>query len=238
MWLLAYYAATALFSLKPATATASGGKTLLVPTPFAIKMALLDVVCRLEGQDHAAAIWDTWLGSLRIALRPPARVVVNNTFIKVLRPRRNPAKPGSLHAGFFQQTISYREYAQWDDNLGIALELVEGVDATQLAFWLLNINYLGKRGSFIQLQGPPRSADTLPDGFIEINGVLGIVSMNALLTQLDDIGEGATFAHVDIYSGKRISLGKQRILRHVALPYQLVASSRGYSYYERQDDRS
>jgi hypothetical protein len=236
MWLIAEYAASALFSLKPATATASGGKTLLVPTPFAVKMALLDIICRLEGRDHAAKVWDDWLGVIHIALRPPGRIVVNNTFIKILRPRRNPAKPGSQHAGYFQQTISYREYAQWDDALGLAFELGENVDADRLPYWLLNINYLGKRGSFVQLQGLPQRVDVLPDGFIVVNGELGTMSLNALLTQLDDVGEETTFAHVDIYSGKRIQLGKQRILHHVALPYRLTASSRGYSYYERQED--
>lgn len=49
MWVSAEYEATALFTLKPALATSSGGKTLLVPTPYSIKMALLDVACRLEG---------------------------------------------------------------------------------------------------------------------------------------------------------------------------------------------
>jgi hypothetical protein len=238
MWLIADYAASALFSLKPATATASGGKTLLVPTPFAIKMALLDIAIRLEGRERAAAAWDEWIGAARVALCPPERIVVNNTFIKVLRPRRNPAAPGSQHAGFFQQTIAYREYAQWDDVLGLAFELGESADVERLSRWLFNINYLGKRGSFVQLQGPPQQVETLPDGYIVIDGDLGTMSLNALLAQLDDVGEGTPFAQVDIYSGKRIQLGKQRVLRHVALPYRLVASSRGYSFYERQDGDS
>jgi len=42
-----------------------------------------------------------------------------------------------------------------------------------------------------------------------------------------------TFDHADIYSAKRITLGKERILRHVVLPYRLARSSRGYSLYER-----
>ena len=58
-WIWADYAATALFTLKPATATPSGGKTLLIPTPFAIKMALLDVVCRVEGRATGEAVWPT-----------------------------------------------------------------------------------------------------------------------------------------------------------------------------------
>lgn len=231
MWLIAQYEATALFSLKPATATASGGKTLIVPTPFAIKMALLDVLCRLEGQPTAEQVWEDWLVDLRVALQPAQAVVVNNTFIKILKPRRNPAEPGTQNAGYFQQTISYREYAQLVGPFAIALE-VNGEDmAGWLARWLLNVNYLGKRGSFIQLQEVPRLVEDLPGGFVIVDGQISGMPLDALLTQLDDVGEGMTFAHADIYSGKPIRLGVQRVLRHVALPYRLVSSSRGYSYY-------
>src|SRR5260370_14710648 len=121
MWILAEYEATSLFSLKPATATSSGGKTLLVPTPFAIKMALLDVVCRTEGQAAGAAAWPA-LCAATVALRPALRVVVNNTFTRILKPRRNPAQPGTPHAGPMQKTIGYREYAFLDGELGIGIE--------------------------------------------------------------------------------------------------------------------
>ena len=52
---------------------------------------------------------------------------------------------------------------------------------------------------------------------------------------LDDCGPNMTFEHADIYNAKRITLGKERILRHVVLPYQLTRSSRGYSLYQRLD---
>lgn len=233
MWLTAEYEATSLFSLKPATSTASGGKTLLVPTPFAIKMALLDVICRVEGQPTAEHVWDTWLSATTIALQPAQAAVVNNTFIKILKPRRNPAAPGTQHAGFFQQTISYREYAQLVGRLGIAVTLPSSVDANQVATWLLNVTYFGKRGSFFQLQQPPRVVEELPDDFIIINGDVTGAPIDSVLTQLDDVGDDVAFTLVDIFSGKRLQLGKHRVQRHVALPYRLVASSRGYSYFER-----
>ncbi|MBP8972742.1 MAG: hypothetical protein KBH93_02610 [Anaerolineae bacterium] len=231
MWLVAEYEASALFTLKPATATASGGKTLLVPTPFAIKMALLDVACRLEGQTAAAEAWK-WLGGLTVALRPAPTVVVNNTFTKVLKPRRGETRPGSKHAGYFQQTINYREYAHLAGTFAIALQLSADADAERLARWLLHVNYLGKRGSFIQLQGVPEIVDVLPEDFIVVDGQLQGFDLGAVLTQLDDVGEGLSFERANIYSGEKITLGKHRVLRHVALPYRLVASSRGYSHYE------
>ena len=41
-WLVVEYRPTALFSLKISLATSSVGKTLIVPTPYAIKMAYVD----------------------------------------------------------------------------------------------------------------------------------------------------------------------------------------------------
>lgn len=230
MWLIAEYEATALFSLKPAGATSSGGRTLLVPTPYAIKMAILDVAIRTDGVAVADELMN-WLAPAQVAISPPERVVVNNTFIKVLRPRRNPAKEGSADAGYFQRTIAYREYAQLDEGFAIALEIDDAYHH-YLRDYLMKVNYLGKRGSFIQIQEIPHAVDDLPDDFIPINGEIGEFGLDSIMTQLDDTGDDVTFEHVNVYSGKRIRLGKERILRHVVLPYRLVSSSRGYSFYE------
>lgn len=230
MWVLANYEATALFSLRPATSTVSGGKTLLVPTPFALKMAIIATICETEGLETAEGVWN-WLGELAVALRPAPAVVVNNTFIKILKPRRNPAEEGSADAGFFQRTISYREYAQLQGDFGVGLWVEDEMQAEQLAGWLLCINYLGKRGSFIQIVDLPTVSNDLPAEYIVVEPTLRDMPLNALLTQLDDVGEGVSFEHIDIYNKKRLTLGKHRVLRHVALPYEMVSSSRGYTYY-------
>ena len=61
MWLVARYAPTALFSLKPSLATSSGATTLLAPTPYALKMALLDVAYRTLGiVELREALGDGW----------------------------------------------------------------------------------------------------------------------------------------------------------------------------------
>lgn len=235
MWLATAYEATSLFSLKPATATASGGKTLLIPTPFAIKMALLDAACRLDGVAAAEAAWP-WLCELVVAMRPPEEVVVNNTFIKVLKPRRNPAEPGSQDEGYFQRTITYREYAHLEGVLEIALELTQATDPAALTRWLMHINYLGKRGGFMQMVEIPSEIDQLPMEFLILDGHLADeTDLSALLTQLDDVNPGTSFEQVSIYTSKQFRLGKDRILHNVTLPYERVASSRGYTHYRRSD---
>ena len=234
MWLIAEYQSTALFSLKPASATSSEGKSLLLPTPYAIKMALLDAAYRTAGVAVAEETWP-WLRDLTVALRPPKRVVVTNLFVRILKPRRTPAQPGTPHAGPLGKTIAFREYVYFDGSLGIALGGKVG-NHLHLEDWLLQINYLGKRGGFVQLLATPALAETLPPGFIVVDGdptqpfhAVGIIQ------QLDDCDVSLTFEHADIYSGKRIRLGKERVLHHVVLPYRLVRSSKSFSYYERID---
>ncbi len=234
MWLIAKYQPTALFSLKPAWATSSGGKSLLVPTPYAVKMALLDASFRTAGVAIAKEAWP-WLRDLTVALRPPERVVVTNLFTRILKPRRTPARPGTQHAGPLGKTICFREYVYFDGPLGIALDGEVG-NRSRLEDWLLQVNYLGKRGGFVQLLGPPTLAETLPSGFIVVDSdPTRPFFADGIIQQLDDCDVSLTFEKADIYSGKRINLGKERVLHHIVLPYRLVCSSKGFSHYERID---
>jgi len=240
MWVTADYMATTLFSLRLSSATASGARTHLVPTPYTIKMTLLDAACRLDGVNIARENWE-WLRGGVVALRPAEHVVVNNTFIKVLRPRRKDSKSkeegenseagGNADAGFFQRTIAYREYAQIDGVFGIALEVQQDEHALLLNRWLPMIQYLGKRGGFVQMVSEPIALDNLLPDYLLLDGKPRPFDLDAILTQLDDAGDELTFEHANIYSGERMTIGKHRLFRTVALPYQVARSSRGYTAY-------
>jgi hypothetical protein len=237
MWLTAEYLPVGLFSLKNAMATSSGGKSLLVPTPYAFKMALLDAACRLWGVSQAETMWPT-IRDLPMAVRLPRQAVVTNMFAKVLRPRRNPAKPGTPHAGPLGKTIAFREYVWASGKLIIALDMGETDSAPRMAELLLQINYLGKRGGFVQLRCAPETVNELPDGFVLLNPSDGQESFdsNGLMQMLDDCGPKMTFEHANIYSGKSVRLGRERVLNHVVLPFRLTRSSKSYSLYERLED--
>jgi len=235
-WLVAQFKPTNFFSLKPASSTSSGGKSLLVPTPFAIKMALLDVAVRVLG----LAEGETWFPQIRdlsIALRLPARAVTNNTFIKILRPHKGGLKDiaGTGLMTPMGNTIAFREYISFQGNLSFAFQ---GIPADQLIPLLLQVNYFGKRGCFFQLQAIPQPWDWPAEelktqGYTLLTESATAFSMNGLLQMLDDCAPKMTFEQANIYSGKRVTLGKERILHHVVLPYRLVRSSKSYSYYER-----
>ena len=70
-WLVFQYAPAALFSLKSSRATSTVGKTLLTPTPYAVKMAFLDAALRhgLTGDPGGLVRWLAG-ANLRIGLKP------------------------------------------------------------------------------------------------------------------------------------------------------------------------
>ena len=248
-WLLATYLPVSLFTLKSALATSSGGKTLLVPTPYAIKMALLDADFRRLGVQHAVQLF-TLLRDLRIALSVPPQLVVQKSFAKVRRPfesKKSGAEKDAaveraqaLRAFPFAPTIAYREFVQFGGPLelafsrGPASQGGEEFTLEDVRRLLPCVNYLGRRGGFIQLAKPPTYVDGLPEEYTVLtNAMADNYGEGWTLQMLDDCGLSLTFAQANIYTADKITLGKQRVLRHVPLPLRLERSSRSFSLYVR-----
>jgi hypothetical protein len=164
---------------------------------------------------------------LEIAARLPRQIVVNNTFNRILRAARSPS-PGQWP---YQRTIGFREYVQFGGPLALAFR---GMDEA-LAPLLAQVNYLGRRGGFIQLLGAPATVEDLPDDFTLLTeGVTGAFPLGTL-QMVDDWGERMTFERLSIYSDKRITAGSHRVFHHIVLPHQPVRASRGFTLYERRD---
>lgn len=230
-WLVGEFEPVALFSLRPSYTTASGGQTLLAPTPFAIKMALLDASCRVEGVQVARRRWQV-LRALQVAWRPPSHVVVSRTFQRVLKPRRSEAK-GEEEQGPFQRTIAYREYAYFADAFGLALGW-EGEDHCDwLSALLVHVSYFGKRGSFVQLRAAPRCVEELPRDYVMLTKQPTQFPIDGVLQALDDCSLKVDFEAVNVYN-KESSLSKMDRLRvYVVLPYRQQRSTRAFAWYER-----
>lgn len=232
MWFITTYQPVSLLSLKVSTATSTGGKSLLLPTPFAFKMALLDVVIRDGGVDLGEALWPTICNG-QVAVRGPERIVVNNTFTKILKPNRSAAyDPDTGLFLVMGRTIGFREYVQWQGELQIAFQADS--EAKDWARWLTQIHYLGKRGGFIQAVAPPTQADELPDDFTLLtqDNEAGF-ALDGTLQVMDDCASDVRFDQVNIYTTTKLRVGSDRILRHVILPYRMERSSRGYTLYRR-----
>jgi hypothetical protein len=241
MWTVARYMPVAPFSLKPAAATSSGGKTLLAPTPYAIKMALLDVAIRTEGVDEGERLLP-FLRDLSVAIALPEDLLVIKGFSKIQRPLKDKSdEQKALEAQArghwpMQPTIAYREYVYYRDSFQLAFTSSEKETLlADLPRLLTCINYFGKRGGFMQIVEPPRQVEQLPMGLFTELTTEGLQKFHpdGTMQVVDDCGKSLTFQRANIYSSERITVGKERVLRHVVLPYSLKSSSRSYSWYKR-----
>ncbi len=235
MWYQASYLPISLFSLRQSLSTSSGAKTLLVPTPFALKTALLDAAIRVLGKEQATLLFPT-IRDVQIALRLPRQLVVINSFLKIVRPKKN-GPSDDLGSGLITplgSTIAYREFVSYDGAFELALSNSRG-DAlpTEMIQLFAQINYFGKRGSFVQLAETPRLIDQLDEGWTLLTAEQRLFIADGTVQMLDDFGPSITFERADITSDVRITLGKDRVQRPIVLPCRLVRSSRGYTLYQR-----
>jgi hypothetical protein len=229
MWLIARYYPTSLFSLRMSAATTAAAKTLLCPTPYAIKLALIDAAIRLKGVQYAEDHF-SWIKGLRIRISPPLEAVVNNCMIKIQRP---PKEKEKFEQSPFQPTISYREYVYAVGELGLAFEADRlGVEQqATLSELLLHINSFGKRGSFFQLADPPVIAESICERqyTIRADEIPPVMDAHRIVQMLDDFGPSMTFEMANIFTDKN----PDRKFHSTFLPYQRLRSSRGFTFYRR-----
>ena len=232
MWYITAYRLVSPISLKLSTATSTGGKSLLLPTPFAVKMALLEPTLQDVGISQAQAAWAS-ICNATIAIEGPTYITVNNTFAKIMKPVRGQPEV-DVDTGLIppmNHSIGFREYVWWQGDCRIAIEL-DG-NAAAWSRRLTRISYFGKRGGFVQAVAPPLTRDTLDETFTNLCVTPDAFVLNGTLQVMDDCAPNLPFEQVDIYSAKPLKVGKDRILRHVVLPYQVERSSRSYTLYRR-----
>ena len=234
-WIIVDYHPVSVFSLRPAETTASGGQTLLTPTAFAIKMALLRTSIQAEGVEEGQRRFQT-IRDLQIAVCLPDYLSVSKTIVRILRPfelknpktkREDIARLQERKQYPFHRTIAYREYVQFGNPTKPLRENVVRVACASpnqhrsewLVRALMGINYLGKRGGFLQALDVPAVFETLDATFFEITRDSTSFVIDGVWQQLDDCSTDMSFEHADVYNPQPIRLGKERILREVVLPY-------------------
>lgn len=215
------YKPTSLFSLKSSNATNSGAKSLLLPSPYAIKMAILNQAITVGGDlERLSNKNSKEFGYIRDAkieyfLSEGGSFCVNNSFVKILKPVREGCG--------FQQTVAFREYVYISDEIEIIFE-VEGDEAkSYLKQYLFRINYFGKKGCFFQFvnySDSPNLANVRT--FSVDNFVPGI------LEEYDDFGESVIFDNVDNFSSAKAKRGKKIF----SIPVSKVSSSKSFSCYK------
>lgn len=214
------YTPTSLFSLKDSNSTNSGAKSLFLPSPYAIKMAILNQAITIGGDLEVLQkknsvefgyVRDTKIG---FYIETGSMFSVNNSFVKILKPARE--------GGGFGQTVAFREYLYLSKPLEIVFGVKDEKHKSYLQKYLHNINYFGKRGCFFQfMEYEDRPNETNVIEFNSTNLIPGVIQ------QYDDFDSKCSFDSVNSFSG--IKTKRKNTLYQI--PLQRVGSSKSYSIY-------
>ena len=231
-WLVVEYQPTALFSLKHSLATSSVGKTLVVPTPYSIKMALVDAGFRAGLSDADCHDLLRSLVGIDIRIGPPRAACITHTFLKVRQEPKtaNPLRP-------YIDTIAYREFAHHQGNWRWAFDLAGGDDllASRLGTVAPHVNYIGRRGSFVQFVGLSRQSELGPEFTQPIqNQEPWQPPPRSHIFPLDDFGPEADMETLSSFTPKRPIRDKHRRFVRTIIPLGLVNTGPGFSEYRTE----
>lgn len=240
-WLTVQYQPVSLFSLKRSDATSMAARSNLVPTPYAIKMALLKVLLEEQGYRHVDNFdqWMkptfNWIRDLTVLVRPPERLVVNRNGYKLRYFNQQAQKDYRKAHGESPPTLPmqggfvFREWVHLDG----ALTLCVGptTETATLECLFSQINYFGKRGCFFQYLPVLDDSQKLTDEPIAIDTMQGFT-----VQPMDDLGANTTFERISPFSDKAAKLGKDRVITTQMLPLKLVSTGARYDVYQRCDD--
>jgi hypothetical protein len=228
------YQPTTLFSLKDSNATNSGAKSLFIPSPYAIKMSILNQAITLDGVDFEGKKnpYFQYVRDAEITFRLNGHFCVNNCFIKILKKKedkrgKKAKAEGAVFIPGFQNTISFREYLHLTDNLEIIVHS-KSKEANQfLKKYLHKINYFGKRGCFFQFL---KYSDAPSSSNVQLFSAENIGA--GLLQEFDDFAPSMSFDNVNSYSSGRVSRAKKVFL----LPIEKISSSKSYTHFKVMDE--
>ena len=229
------YLPTALFSLKDSNSTNSGAKALFLPSPYAIKMALLNQVIT-NGEDIEKNLSGTkstnfsYIRDIKISffIEFNSFFSINNSFVKILKKKedkrsKKAKEKGDIFEPGLQQTVAFREYLFLSNPIEIKFEVTSENQKIYLQKYLHKINYFGKRGSFFQFLE-----------YLDSPNIANVKQFNisdnpvGVLQEFDDFDEKTTFDNVSNFS----SSNTKRIKKIFVLPLEKQSSSKSYTLFK------
>jgi len=216
----AVFQPTTLFSLKDSNSTNSGAKSLFLPSPYTIRMAILNQAITLNGVDFETGKgkneWFKMVRDAKIDFYVKGNFCVNNCFVKILKPSRS--RPGEV-----QETVSFREYLHINEPIELIFTAKNEKQKTFLQTYLHKINYFGKRGCFFQFLEYKEEPNNSNVSFLNDDILNG-----GIIQEYDDFNKKLAFEQVNSYSGKSIKREKQIMI----LPLARKNSSKSYTHYQ------
>ena len=215
------YLPTTLFSLKASGSTNSGAKTLFLPSPYSIKMAILNQAITVGGElaelEKRGSKAFSYVRDTQISFRIEENSFfsVNNSFVKILKPARE--------GGGFSQTVAFREYLYLSGPIEIIFDVAEEEQKQYLTKYLHKINYFGKRGCFFQfVEYSDNPSESNVNEFNPKNIAIGV------LQEYDDFEKQSIFDNANNFSNSKAKRKKGIQV----LPLNSINTSKAFTVYK------
>ncbi len=235
MWFEASYEPTGLFSLKDSSATNSAAKSLFAPSPYCIKMALLNAILTFETKEAGEKQFET-IKNLDIRVALPRYFCVNKCFVKIQKEPHSETKKKNVKLAF-SPTVAFREYIYFSGAIRLAFRLPDHDDDQNkimnlLKKYLPKINYFGKRSCFFQFMGFSPTALELSSCYsTPILDVKFTNNSSKTLQCVDDFLTKSKFENANIYSNNSAGREKKFIFHNC----RMIKSNRNFTIYSTVD---
>jgi hypothetical protein len=132
----------------------------------------------------------------------------------------------------YDSSIAYREVVHHHGAWRWAFDLAAGDDtlAERLVLIAPHVNYIGKRGSFIQFTGFFRRSE-LGSEFTQSAQTQWVLPPRAHIAPLDDFGPDADLETLSSFTSKKPSREKHRRFVDTVIPLGLVNTGPGFTEY-------
>lgn len=247
-WLIGTLIPSSLFALRLPGATATAAKCCLAPTPYALKLALVDGEIRRSGIDAGKQLFELLKGR-EVRIEPPRRLSVTNALLKIAVPYESKALAAERAAAVaeakgedrypFGRSMAFREVVHYAGQLRVAWA-TEGLglhDEQRLQGAWSRVGWIGKRGSFVTAIPNWTQMSELPLTFgFPMARPPDPWPADVVVQAHDDLGPAAEFDYVSTFSERKVRKGIDRVSVLIAFPLRVERRGRGFTSYVRTID--
>lgn len=240
MWLEAKYQPCSPFSFKEIGASNVAASSLLFPTPFGVKMALIANSISKYNREKGRDVFEI-IKCKDITFNLPEYAIKNKTFNSYRTFSKTNNKFGDNVELVKKSTKpAFREYVVFYGKMSIAIDIndisEENVNLLKRIF--RQIDYFGKRNSFMQFIESNRTKE-LDEGYLLLLDENDIDFSNDKMPQVqltEDMHSDLTFEQIDAYSlgnkKENTIKGKRGIKKSYMVYVDSVFSNENYTYYK------
>ena len=227
MWISAEVHFASTYSYRLPGASPSFAICSPVPSPAAIRLALVDAVIRHSGSVAAGSRLFDVVRDAPLEVEPPDRVVIFRAFIKRLKPEK--VEKGQV--GTVLESTGIREYCLADGPMFISIDVMDP-DVDRVRHALLWLRRLGTTDSLLSV----RLVDRIPVREHCLRSVKEVkfeadVLRGRLVYTLHEIKPGASFEEVNPYASLR---GSPYVKEHYLLPLVRKRMGENWVLYEKK----